>query len=120
MLLGLRFLTPSSVLVARRGLGDMALSSSVGSNVFDINFGLPVPWLLYTVVVNPGDVVTITSPSLPIQVGTLCAMVLVVVVSINCFKWKIDKRLGIAFFLLYFAFVIFSVLLEMCKDWGIC
>lgn len=39
----------SSVIVARRGYGDMAVSSSIGSNIFDILVGLPVPWLLYIV-----------------------------------------------------------------------
>jgi Ca2+/Na+ antiporter len=36
----------TSVIVARKGLGDMAVSSSVGSNIFDICVGLPIPWLL--------------------------------------------------------------------------
>jgi Ca2+/Na+ antiporter len=39
----------TSVIVARRGNGDMALSSSIGSNIFDILVGLPLPWFLYTV-----------------------------------------------------------------------
>jgi Ca2+/Na+ antiporter len=39
----------TSVIVARRGNGDMALSSSIGSNLFDILVGLPLPWFLYTV-----------------------------------------------------------------------
>ena len=38
----------SSVIVARRGQGDMAISSSIGSNIFDILVGLPLPWLIYT------------------------------------------------------------------------
>lgn len=38
----------SSVIVARRGSGDMAVSSSIGSNIFDILVGLPLPWILYT------------------------------------------------------------------------
>ena len=37
----------SSVIVARMGEGDMAVSSSVGSNIFDITVGLPIPWLLF-------------------------------------------------------------------------
>ena len=37
----------SSVIVARMGEGDMAVSSSIGSNIFDITVGLPVPWLLF-------------------------------------------------------------------------
>jgi Ca2+/Na+ antiporter len=34
--------------VAKQGLGDMAVSSSIGSNIFDITFGLPVPWALWS------------------------------------------------------------------------
>jgi hypothetical protein len=37
----------TSVIVARQGHGDMAVSSSIGSNIFDVLVGLPVPWLLY-------------------------------------------------------------------------
>ena len=36
----------TSVIVARKGLGDMAVSSSVGSNIFDICVG----YVLFTVV----------------------------------------------------------------------
>ena len=34
----------TSVIVARQGYGDMAVSSSIGSNIFDILIGLPIPW----------------------------------------------------------------------------
>lgn len=37
----------SSVIVAKQGLGDMAVSSSIGSNIFDITFGLPLPWFIW-------------------------------------------------------------------------
>lgn len=37
----------SSVIVARQGEGDMAISSSIGSNIFDILVCLPLPWMLY-------------------------------------------------------------------------
>merc|ERR1712179_725555 len=40
----------TSVLVAKEGKGDMAVSSSIGSNLFDVTVGLPVPWLLYTII----------------------------------------------------------------------
>merc|ERR1711957_813623 len=36
----------SSVAVARAGEGDMAVSSSIGSNIFDILVGLPIPWMI--------------------------------------------------------------------------
>ena len=37
----------SSVIVTRQGSGDMAISSSIGSNIFDITVGLPIPWLIF-------------------------------------------------------------------------
>ena len=37
-------------MVARDGHGDMAVSNSIGSNVFDILLGLGLPWFLSTTV----------------------------------------------------------------------
>merc|ERR1719221_2196446 len=37
----------TSVIVTLQGQGDMAISSSIGSNIFDVTVGLPVPWLIY-------------------------------------------------------------------------
>jgi len=42
----------SSVIVARQGAGDMAVSSSIGSNIFDVLVGLPLPWLCATIAYN--------------------------------------------------------------------
>jgi Ca2+/Na+ antiporter len=36
----------SSLLVAKSGLGDMAVSNAIGSNVFDILVCLGIPWLI--------------------------------------------------------------------------
>merc|ERR1712125_266853 len=36
----------SSMAVAKAGEGDMAVSSSIGSNIFDILVGLPIPWVI--------------------------------------------------------------------------
>ena len=82
----------SSVIVARQGLGDMAVSSSIGSNIFDILVGLPVPWLLKTAIT--GECVFIQSESLPVQVITLMMMVAFVILSIMFTNWKLDANLG--------------------------
>ena len=48
--------TIASVMVARNGYGDMAVSNSIGSNVFDILLGLGLPWFLSTTIrPNGGD-----------------------------------------------------------------
>ena len=38
----------SSLVVARNGQGDMAISNALGSNTFNIYICLGVPWMLYT------------------------------------------------------------------------
>ena len=40
----------TSIIVAKAGNGDMAVSSSIGSNIFDILVGLPLPWFFATAV----------------------------------------------------------------------
>ena len=39
----------------------MAVSNALGSNVFDILFCMGVPWLLSTLIVNPGSYVKVDS-----------------------------------------------------------
>ncbi|XP_039585873.1 sodium/potassium/calcium exchanger 2 isoform X2 [Passer montanus] len=101
----------TSVIVARKGLGDMAVSSSVGSNIFDITVGLPLPWLLYAVV-NSFAPVTVSSNGLFCAIVLLFIMLLFVILSIASCKWKMNKILGFLMFGLYFVFLIVSVLLE--------
>lgn len=36
-------------------MGDMAVSNSIGSNIFDILLGLGFPWALRTLVVEHGS-----------------------------------------------------------------
>ncbi|MED6251272.1 hypothetical protein ATANTOWER_026939 [Ataeniobius toweri] len=101
----------TSVIVARKGLGDMAVSSSVGSNIFDITVGLPIPWLIYSVLHN-GEAVTVSSNGLFCTIVLLFLMLLFVIISIAASHWKMSKKLGITMFVLYFVFLVFSVLLE--------
>ena len=43
----------TSVLVAKQGQGDMAVSSSIGSNIFYVLIGLPLPWI-FAAAINGG------------------------------------------------------------------
>ncbi|XP_005148850.2 sodium/potassium/calcium exchanger 1 [Melopsittacus undulatus] len=101
----------TSVIVARKGLGDMAVSSSVGSNIFDITVGLPVPWFLYSIF-NDLDPVAVSSNGLFCAIVLLFLMLLFVIISIAACKWKMNKLLGLTMFALYFVFLIISVMLE--------
>ncbi|CAL8294230.1 unnamed protein product [Boreogadus saida] len=101
----------TSVIVARKGLGDMAVSSSVGSNIFDITVGLPIPWLLYSI--THGFVpVKVSSNGLFCAIILLFLMLLFVIISIASCNWKMNKTLGATMFLLYLVFLVLSVMLE--------
>ncbi|XP_060008310.1 sodium/potassium/calcium exchanger 1 isoform X4 [Lagenorhynchus albirostris] len=101
----------TSVIVARKGLGDMAVSSSVGSNIFDITVGLPLPWMLFSFI-NGLQPVPVSSNGLFCAIVLLFLMLLFVISSIALCKWRMNKILGFTMFLLYFVFLIISVMLE--------
>ncbi|XP_014886472.1 sodium/potassium/calcium exchanger 2 isoform X1 [Poecilia latipinna] len=101
----------TSVIVARKGLGDMAVSSSVGSNIFDITVGLPFPWLLWSMF--RGFIpVQVSSNGLFCAIVLLFLMLLFVIISIAACKWRMSKLLGFIMFMLYFVFLVVSVMLE--------
>ena len=93
----------SSVIVARQGLGDMAVSSSVGSNIFDILMGLPIPWFFYSVIY--GEPMAVTASGLLTSVLILIVMLVCVVTLIAVSGWKMTKGLGAGMFALYFLFL---------------
>lgn len=53
-------------------MGDMAVSNSLGSNVFDILLGLSLPWFLKTGVAYAGTTVSFLYYSLKSVVLQLC------------------------------------------------
>ncbi|XP_069026470.1 sodium/potassium/calcium exchanger 2-like isoform X3 [Embiotoca jacksoni] len=101
----------TSVIVARKGLGDMAVSSSVGSNIFDITVGLPFPWLMWSIF-NDMSPVQVSSNGLFCAIVLLFLMLLFVIISIAACKWRMSKLLGFIMFMLYFVFLVVSVMLE--------
>lgn len=102
----------ASLIVARQGLGDMAVSNTIGSNVFDILVGLGVPWGIQTMAVNYGSVVKINSRGLVYSVVLLLGSVALTVLGIHVNRWKLDLRLGIYVLVLYAVFLTFSIMIE--------
>ena len=99
----------SSVIVAQQGQGDMAVSSSIGSNIFDVAFGLPLPWLVFNIVTMSSDCacqyVVVGAEGLLTSLLILLFMVGAIVVIIHLSGWKMTHGLGYAMFLLYFVYV---------------
>uniref|UniRef100_A0A8C3QGY9 Solute carrier family 24 member 4 n=1 Tax=Cyanoderma ruficeps TaxID=181631 RepID=A0A8C3QGY9_9PASS len=102
----------ASLIVARQGLGDMAVSNTVGSNVFDILVGLGVPWGLQTMAIDYGSTVKINSKGLVYSVALLLGSVALTVFGIHVNKWKLDRKLGIYVLLLYAIFLCLSIMIE--------
>jgi len=108
----------SSMAVARKGQADMAVSSSIGSNIFDILVGLPIPWLLKcTLEANNPEFngVSIQSPYLMFYTCLLLGMVFGTVISIKLCGWKLQKALGGCMAALYFVFIITTVVVELSR-----
>lgn len=85
-------LPPSSA----AGLGDMAVSNTIGSNVFDILVGLGVPWALQTICINYGSVVKISFFCHTVH-QTFCVWILPIKVQQQSlffffFFWKLQRN----------------------------
>jgi len=118
-LMGLTFLAAgtsvpdliTSVIVAKNGQGDMAVSSSIGSNIFDVTIGLPLPWFLWSCF-NSWGAKSVSSAGLICSIGLLLFMLVVLVTTIISTGWKMNNMMGAAMLLLYAVFVAISLLLE--------
>lgn len=71
---------------------------------------LPVPWLLYGILFH--EPVKVNSCGMVCSIAILFMMLLFVVLSIACFRWRMNKGLGFTMFFLYFAFVAVSLMFE--------
>mmetsp|Transcript_121957 Transcript_121957/g.211641 ORF Transcript_121957/g.211641 Transcript_121957/m.211641 type:complete len:148 (-) Transcript_121957:34-477(-) len=105
----------TSMIVARQGHGDMAISSSIGSNIFDVTVGLPVPWLLYSSV-RSGKHVTIKNEGLEITVMLLLAMLGFTIGTIVCHGWVMTKWMGGSLLFLYGLFEVVAVALTFAPE----
>merc|ERR1712007_207932 len=102
-------------------MGDMAVSSSIGSNIFDILVGLPIPWIIKTAFVemaakgNSGYAVKILSDYIVLYVLILVLMVFCVIFSIHFLGWVLNRVLGMGMALLYAIFLIIVLSIEFTE-----
>jgi len=90
----------TSILVTLQHHGDMAVSSSIGSNIFDVTVGLPVPFLLR--ILYTGCPYPVGADGIVSSIGLLVVMLLVTIGSIMCNGWVLNKCLGYMMFILWF------------------
>jgi len=102
----------SSHIVAKHGEGDIAVSSSIGSNIFDILFRLPVPWLLFTLLFQAH--VKFQTECLGSSMVVLIVMLLSVGLVVIVMKWRMTKSMGVVMMLLHF--IVQSILQQMPEN----
>lgn len=121
----------SSVLVARDGFGDMAVSNAIGSNVFDIDLGIGLPFLI-TILINKGKPILLLSAAemaefkaggyllLPhVKFGIILLLILTLSILIfTVSKFKLTRKLGLSFIIVYFVFVGYAYVQDIyCDSW---
>jgi Ca2+/Na+ antiporter len=101
----------SSMIVARQGLGDMAVSNAFGSNIFCIYFVLGFSWTIYVFVHGqPYDL--LPDDGLVLLVIFLLAAMIIFTLMVLASKFVLKFWMGILFVLAYAAFVGFAFALN--------
>jgi len=110
----------SSIMVAQRGLGDMAVSNALGSNVFDILLGLGFPYFISNIKhMAEGCSDDLTSPlqecavkmcvkDVAVFMYCLFIVLFFVIGTFAVFKFRLRPFLGIVLLVLYLIFFVFA------------
>ncbi|XP_061739849.1 sodium/potassium/calcium exchanger 5 [Nerophis ophidion] len=104
--------TVASVIVAREGKADMAMSNIVGSNVFDM-LCLGLPWFIKTAFMDTANPVEVNSTGLVFISSTLLFSIVFLFVAVHVNGWKLDWKLGLSSFICYILFATLSILYEL-------
>lgn len=107
----------SSYVVAKQGHGDMAVSSSIGSNIFDVCIGLPLPWFLFTII--EGEPVKVSSPGLGLDIVVLIGMLAAVGITIAAMKFTMEWKMGVVMMCLYVLFIGQSLVRQTMEPPGV-
>jgi len=87
-----------SIIAAKRGNVDMAVSNAIGSNVFDIFFGLGLP---YTICLMLGGKIAVDSNNILMVAIYLIGTIIITLCLLKFRKWVLDKKTGIIMIGLY-------------------
>jgi Ca2+/Na+ antiporter len=114
--------TLSAVIVARQGQADKSVSSSIGSNVFDISVGLALPWLFYWIYYQKPVAVDASSLFISI-IGVIVATFLLLGIARQTYAWSerpgwaLSPQSGYLLVVLYVAYVAWQA---GTTDFGTC
>lgn len=98
----------SSIIVAKQGRGDMAVSNAVGSNIFDILLCLGLPWAV--VIAMNGTPIKVATENLMSSVFLLFATVVAILFILIIRNWTIGRKSGFILIGLYILYLIYTVM----------
>lgn len=86
----------------------MAVSNAIGSNIFDILFGLGLPWLITTLAQDKK--IEVAKDDLFVNVLFLYGVLVVYVGLIVWNKMQLNVQIGRVLIVLYLVFVVYTVI----------
>ena len=99
----------ASMLVAKQGQGNMAISNALGSNVFNICIALGLPWFTY-IAINGGDVYDDMQDDGIVFMLLLLIIVLVIYYGVVMIHgWQIQKWMASVFIMVYMCILGYAV-----------
>ncbi len=103
----------SSIIVAKKGKADMAISNAVGSNVFDIFIGLGLIYVIYFLFINPeATSIIIKTDNLISGIFLLFGTVVALIMLLMMQKWKLGRYSGfflISLYVLYLGYNLYNI-----------
>jgi len=111
----------ASAIVAAKGQGEMAVANAYGSNVFNINIALGLPWLCVTLV-DRGKAWNITpapepgKPQVPSPMAfnaiLLMAFIVAFIIVAALSKLRLHKPVGWLFLICYVVYLVYAIVAE--------
>ena len=101
----------SSLIVAKRGKADMAVSNAVGSNIFDILICLGLPWMVY--ILWTGKSVVVGTAGLTESVMILFGIMVMMSFYMIANKYRINRTYGILLIGIYLAYLAYQIYLAI-------
>jgi solute carrier family 24 (sodium/potassium/calcium exchanger), member 4 len=102
----------SSIIVCRKGKGEMAISNSLGSNVFDILICLGFPWFIETVIIRPKQNLRLYSGGLFYATIILLSSLCLLMISFIVYRWRLNKKFGAAMLIFWTIAIVLMCLFE--------
>ncbi|XP_065288499.1 sodium/potassium/calcium exchanger 5-like isoform X2 [Dermacentor albipictus] len=103
----------SSVIVARNGLGNMAICNLLGSNIFDVLFCLGVPWFFKALFASSSHEVFINSAAMTYTSVTLLSTVFILFFIFVLTHWTLNYKVGFACVFMYVIFIVLACMYEL-------